>query len=129
MGHGLYQFCVSTIVEEHKIRDFVSKGWGEFTEQKAWKMGKVLFLESLEIGTRMPVILSDAANNTEKLLCWANLQQVEIDGDRTTVKFENVKKIRGNQQRQELILRSSGSRIAAHFIRPYAICRTPEFLE
>jgi hypothetical protein len=126
---GLFKFCVSTIIDEDRIRKFLSDGYGAFAENKAWKTARVLFLESLEIGTRMPLILSDAAHNTERLRCWGMLQQLELDGERTLIKFDNVKKIRGNRQRQELVLRSSGTRIAANFIRPYAICHTPEFLE
>jgi hypothetical protein len=53
-------------------------------------------LEALKIDERMPLIWSDAAYKPEPLMCWATLQDVRIDGDRTMVKFENVKKIRGH---------------------------------
>ena len=129
MGQGLYRFCVSTIRNEAKIREFLSEGRGKFTENKAWKTARVLFLESLEIGTRMPLILSDAANNTEKLLCWATLRKVDIDAQSTMVEFDQVKKIRGDRPRRKLTLRSSGKQIKPHYRRNYAICETPPFLK
>lgn len=129
MDGGLFKFCVSTIIDKKDIRKFLAQGDGRFTENKAWKMAKTLFLESQQIGTRMPLILSDAARDSEKLLCWATLQKIELDGDKTTVEFDAVKKIKGTRGRTDLILRSTGRVIAPMFIKPYAICATPDFLE
>jgi hypothetical protein len=79
-----------------QIRKFISEGGGQFTENNAWKTGRVLFWEARKIDERMPLIGSDAAYKPEPLMGWATLQDVGIDGDRTMVKFENVKKIRGD---------------------------------
>ncbi|HVN64555.1 MAG TPA: hypothetical protein VMT58_07945 [Candidatus Binataceae bacterium] len=76
----------------------------------------------------MPVLFSDAAHDTETLLFWAILRKIDLDGRKTTFHFDNVKGIRGKHARQELILRTSRKPIADQYIRPYAICFTPEFL-
>lgn len=129
MRDGLYKFCISTIVEGKKLKQFAAPGWGEVSEGKPRKTGKVLFLDACEIGARMPVILSDAAYNTENLLFWATLRRVDIEDMRTTLRFDNIETIRGKHRRRELVLKSSGRNIAPHYIRPYAICFTPDFLE
>ncbi len=129
MGRELYNFCISTIVDRHKLEEFALKGHGRVTEGRAWKTGKLLFDKSRETGRAMPVILSDAAHNSEHLLLWGILQKVEIDGDQTMVQFNDVQRIRGNHGRQELTLRSKGKSIKPNYIRPYAICQTPSFLK
>ncbi len=129
MKHRLYTFCISTIVEGKKLNEFASKGSGRVTERSPWKTGKMLFLDSCKIGTEMPVIFSNAAYNAEDLLYWAILEKIEIEGQSTTFQFNNMKKIRGNHLRGKLILRSKRRPIAPNYIRPYAICQTPEFLD
>jgi len=129
MAEGMFKFCVSTIIDKKEIKKFLAQGNGAFTENKTWKMARTLFLESQQIGARMPLILSDAAHDSEKLLCWAVLRKIELSGDRTTVEFDGVKKIQGNRGRTDLTLRSTGRPIAPMFIKPYAICVTPDFLE
>jgi hypothetical protein len=129
MEGKLYEFCISTILDRHRLEEFALKGRGSATEGRAWKTAHLLLQKSRDIGAQMPVILSDAAYNAESLLLWGLLQKIEIDGERTTVQFNGVKRIPGKHRRTELILRSSGKSIAPHFIRPYAICRTPGFLK
>jgi hypothetical protein len=129
MEGKLYEFCVSTILDRHRLEEFALKGRGSATEGRAWKTALLLLQKSRHVGAHMPVILSDAAYNAENLLLWGLLQKIEIDGERTIVQFNAVKRIPGKHHRTELILRSSGKSIAPQFIRPYAICRTPGFLK
>ncbi len=129
MKAGLYEFCISTILDRHRLEEFALKGRGNATEGRPWKTAQVLFVKAKESGEKMPVIFSDAAYNSESLLLWGILQKIEIDGNRTALQFNNVKRIPGKHHRRDLILKSSGKSIAPHFIRPYAICLTPAFLE
>ena len=128
MNGGLYKFCISTIVDGRKLRNFASKGSGHVSEARVWKTGQALFHDAHGIDSEMPVIFSDAGYNTEKLLLWAILRQIESNGNGTSFKFDNVKKIRGKHERQELILRSTGKRIAAKFIRPMQSASRPTSL-
>ena len=45
-----------------------------------------------------------------------------------TVHFAHSGRLGGKHAPQELVLRSSGKKIAPGFIRPYAICETPPFV-
>lgn len=125
----LSEFCISTIVERRRLEDFALKGRGRFTEGREWKTGRRLLDDSRKTGLSFPLILSDAAYNSERLLLWGILQKIEIQGAQTTVHVGDIQRIRGNHGRQELRLRSCGRLIKPNFIRPYAICLTPDFLK
>jgi hypothetical protein len=125
---GLYKFCISTIIHGEKLKLFADQDWGEASEGNPWKTGKVLFQDACEIGARMPVILSDAAKNADELLFWGILPGIDVSDSETRFRFDNIKKIRGHR-RQELVLRSTNRKIKFPYIRPYAICLTPDFLD
>jgi hypothetical protein len=129
MAKDLFNFCISTILDQRKLEQFALKGRGQATEGLPWKTGRELFTQAQDAGADMPVIFSDAAHNTETLLLWAILREISIDGDQTTFRFTDAKRIPGNHHRTELVLRSSGREIAPNYIRPYAICRTPPFIK
>jgi hypothetical protein len=129
MKNGLYDYCVSTILDRRRLEEFALKGRGSATEKRLWKSAKILLDNATNAGEKMAVIFSDAAYNSENLLLWAVLQKIAIDGDRTNIQFTDVKRIPGRHHRTELKLKSTGKQIAPHFIRPYAICHTPPFLK
>jgi hypothetical protein len=123
----LSNFCISTIVNGCSLKQFKTTGRAEFTEQLKWKTANRLYQElSAEVG--MPVIVSDAAYNTEHLRLWGIIAKLVVEDSQTTVQLKRAERIRGYHGRQELILRSTGQHIKPMFIRPYAICHTPQFL-
>lgn len=128
MKDELFNFCISTIVERQRLAEFALRGRAKFTQNRAWTSGERLFREAQEAGTAMPIILSDAAYNSETLLLWGILHKLEVKAGQTTVHVRDIQRIRGNRGRQNLTLRSSGEPIKPRFIRPYAICHTPPFL-
>jgi hypothetical protein len=77
----------------------------------------------------MPVIFSDAAEDSETLLCWAIIEDINITDHSTECLFRNMRRIKAKHGRQELVLKDSGKPIKPIFIKPYAICLTPDFLE
>jgi hypothetical protein len=127
--NGLYEFCVSTIVERRKLEDFALKGSGKFTEARKWTTGKKLFDTANYVQQKMPVILSDAAYNCEHLQLWGIIRELILGEGGTTIHLTDIQRVRGYHRRTELIRRKNDQRIAEHFIRPYAICRTPSFLK
>lgn len=129
MKNRLYEFCVSTIVEKRRLKDFYWEGRGKITEQKPWTQARALLGEAKKNDERMPVIFSDAAQDSETLLCWAILEEIEIKGQSTECRFSDVKRIRSRHGRQDLVVRDTGKNVRPNFIRPYAICHTPEFLK
>ena len=129
MKNGIFEFCVSTILDRRKLEEYAVRGRGAATEGRAWKTAQILLEKAKKAGEKMPVIFSDAAYNADHLLVWAILQKIEIEDDRTSIQFNEVERVRWNHHRTELKLRSTGDRIADNFIRPYAICLTPPFLK
>jgi len=75
----------------------------------------------------MPVLFGDATN-CSRLLYWGVLTDVQIHDGGTRFAVDCVRKLGGKHAPQELVLRSSGKKIAPGFIRPYAICETPAFV-
>ena len=129
MKHGLYAFCISTIVEKKTLKQFEAKGSGQITENSPWVTGAVLLQDAQKIGAEMPVIFSDAAHDAESLLYWAVLRRIDIDGRQTVVGFDKFSRIRGRHGRSDLTRRSPRKRIKPNYIRPYAICETPPFVK
>jgi hypothetical protein len=86
-----------------------------------------LWREAQEDGTGVPVVFADSTD-CSRLLYWGVLTKVTLAGDTTRYAVDKLRRIPGRRRTQELTLRSTGEKIAPHFIRPYAICRTPEFV-
>jgi hypothetical protein len=126
---ALYKFCVSTIVGKKRLDEFALTGLAKLTEAREWKTVVTLLEDARKNGERFPVILSDAAYNSEPLLLWGVLQRLEIKDGSTTVELTDIQCVPGKHRRQDLALRSTGKNIKAKFIRPYAICFTPDFLK
>ncbi len=128
MRPGLYAFCVSTIVEKKTLKQFEAKGSGQITENSPWITGAALLQDAVKIGAEMPVIFSDAAHDTETLLYWAVLRRIDIAGQQTVVSFDKFSRVLGKRRRSDLTRRSPRKQIKRNYIRPYAICETPEWL-
>jgi hypothetical protein len=75
----------------------------------------------------MPVLLGDAAD-CSRLLYWGLLTDVHIHEGTTHFVVDRVRNLGGKHTPQELVLRSSGTKIAPGLIRPYALCETPAFV-
>ena len=120
--------CVYTIAHLEKLeRIAASGGIGVLTEGKQWTSASRLLGEARDAGTDLPVVFADATDCT-RLLYWAVLTRIQVASDATRYSFERLQPLRGHHAPQELLLLSTGRRIAAHYIRPYALCQTPPFL-
>jgi hypothetical protein len=57
------------------------------------------------------------------------LTDIQVNDDKTSgYTVDRLRKIGGKRAPQDLVLRSTGKNIAPHFIKSYAICKTPAFL-
>jgi hypothetical protein len=130
MAQELSDSCIYTIVSAKTLAKASARGGAAtFTEKKAWVTGYDLWQKAVAQNLGMPILFADAAD-CSRLLCWGLLTRVQFD-DRTSTNYtvDRVRKLSGRHSPQELLLRSTGKRIAPGFIRPYAICVTPSFLE
>lgn len=125
---NFYRFCVYTIVSRVVLDAVVMERRSLIqTEKKVWAKAAGYLKEASAEGSFVPVILGDA-KDCSKLLYWGFLKRVEISQSSTEYEVDRLRPIRDGHSPQELVLASSGENIAPGFIRPYALCHTPAFL-
>lgn len=124
----LAEFCIYTIRHPRDLSNaFESAEPTVWEESKAWIQGSSLLDAAQRDNTRLPILFADATD-CSRLTHWAISDGIEVDANSTTYKFHSLNRLRGRHSPQELTLRSTGRKIAEGFIKPYAICKTPEFL-
>jgi hypothetical protein len=121
------EFSVYTIRHIDKLRADIRNGGGEATEARRWVGAADLLHRAQSSNRSMPILFADSTD-CSNLVCWALIEKIEVEGKGTRYRFDHVLPLKGRTP-QELILRSTGKTIAAKFIRPYAICRTPSFIQ
>ena len=126
---NLTAYCVYTIVDGKTLARAAKAGHsGQFEERKPWATASKLWQKALSSGSSMPVLFGDATD-CSRLLYWGLLTDVHVQDGVTRFAVDRVRKLSGKHAPQELVLRSSGKKIAPGFIRPYAICETPAFVK
>ena len=125
----LSQECIYTIVHIDLLSSIeAGSGSGVLTESKPWTSGRRLLDQSRHRNLDLPIVFADATD-CSRLLFWAIIKRIDTVADGTRYAFERLRPIPGRHAPQELVLLSSGKRIAPNYIRPYALCRTPAFLD
>jgi hypothetical protein len=121
----LYEHCVYTIALPGKLVDASRKG-APLPEARQWVTGARLWQQARDSKTELPVLFADS-RDCSKLIAWSILKSVRVRDSGTRYTIGKLWKLEGRKP-QHLRLRSSGKRIAAGFIRPYALCHTPDFV-
>jgi hypothetical protein len=128
MAQALAEHCVYTIVHSELLADAHRQGGAAtFREAKPRVTRLKLWRKAQKAGVGMPVLLGDAAD-TNELLYWGVLTRLEVTDAGTSFTLDRLRRLPGGHTPQELVLRSTGNHIAPNFIRPYAICETPDFV-
>ncbi len=129
MSTEFSEHCIYTIVHTDVLTQARKQG-GPTTirESKAWVTGQQLWQQAQASGVGFPVLLGDATD-CSRLAYWGLLVAVMIEGEATCFTVDRVRTFTQEHTPQDLVLRSSGEHIAPNYIRPYAICRTPDFLK
>ncbi|MFY9974475.1 MAG: hypothetical protein WAK53_09480, partial [Chromatiaceae bacterium] len=99
-----------------------------YTERTRWVTGSNILRRSKKEKKEMVVLFADATD-CSRLLYWGVLKDIVVGDEQTSYTVQRVRKLPGNHKPQDLTLRSTGRTIAPDYIRPYAICYTPGFLE
>ena len=132
MNQSLSPVCVYTIRHHQDLDEaYHSGGNGRFTENTTWNTGQRLFLEAKKNHQRMPVVFATAGIGTDSLIYYAMLKDVEINesDSTTTYEFTDLQRIATHHPLSSLTLRSTNRPLSDNYIRPYAICLTPYFVE
>ena len=121
-------YCIYTIKHPDLLADEIRRGGPTpFHESKRWVTGLKLWKEAQAAGVGFPVLLGDATDCSQ-LICWGFLTALKINDEGTDFTLDRVRSFSQEHRPQELVLRSTDEPIAPNFLKPYAICRTPDFL-
>jgi len=120
--------CVYTMRHSDDLEAaYGSGGKARWHENRGWKTGRKL-LETRSPDESVPVIFS-AAERDSALIFYARLGAVEVDESGTTYQISGLRRLEEARPLSSLIVVSSGTPLPDSYIRPYAICRTPPFLD
>lgn len=126
-SRSLAEWCVYTIVDGKRlVHDAKVGGAVQFHEGLRWTTAKRLLQEASAANKRMPVLFGDATE-CSRLRYWGLLTKIDVQDGATSFVVESLREIR-KRRTQELVLRNTRKNIAPNFIKPYAICLTPTFL-
>lgn len=124
----LAEHCVYTIKSLVDLEQASTDGGcGQFQEQRSWRTGKRLLEDARRSGTRLPIIFAPA-EATFRLFGWALIDDI-VPGPTTTYSFSSLQRFENPPAKSTLKKARDGKRLDKWFIRPYAICRTPAYLE
>jgi hypothetical protein len=129
----LSPFCIYTIRSSNALTNDLERGSGEFTERKRWVTAVGLLKRAKKTGQRLPIVFahSECINGVGYSALIDELDVSTADGrgnGTTTVRFSGLRRLHKREPLNTLRLKSSGRPLPDKFIRPYAICHSPEFL-
>jgi len=129
MNQSLYKKSVYTIRHSSELKGVYEKdGAGSFVERKNWATAVTLLKEATKANQRLPLLLAHS-ESIDGVRYWARIRSLSIDDNgHTTVKYSDLTKIPLGVPLSQLILVNSNRPLRDDFIRPYAICHTPDFL-
>jgi len=128
---NLCNYCIYTMRNSEELNYlYNSDRKGTFYENQLWKTGKVLFDDAHMHDLKMPILFSSADTNSG-LIYYGTLTSITLleTENKTKYSFENLTKISIPKPLSSLYLKSSKQPLSNNFIRPYAICLTPSYLE
>jgi hypothetical protein len=138
-GAALAASCVYTIRRTHTLeRCLGTDRSGSFVEKKAWTRASSLHTEAVGRGERVPIVFApaEASDNWGVNFC-AIIDEIDIDqgdsafgkGPTTSYRFVELTRVEPVRPITELRKLSDGKPLSADFIRPYALCQTPSYVE
>lgn len=125
---SLAELCIYTIRHSDELQASLAKGGTDtYSERKKWVRAKQLVEEARKSGKRLPVIFAPA-EGTLHLFAWALLDEV-FPGETTRYTFSRLRLLEPQLRKSTLRKASDGKPLDDGFIRPYAVCITPPYLE
>ncbi len=116
--------CIYTIVHTDKLDEVYRQGGsGKFTEKKEWPTAKKLLVQAQREGKKLLIFFAPA-EATAELIYYAKLEAIDIDTNGTTYEFSELTPY--DEPKTSLVVVSTDKPLHVDFIRPYAICKTPE---
>jgi hypothetical protein len=123
----LTDLCIYTIKHSDDLRATLANGGRDtYTEGRKWVRAKQLLDEAKRTGKRLPVVFAPA-EGTSDLFAWALLDEIVPD-ETSRYTFSELRLFDPQPHKTTLRKASDGEPLDEWFIRPYAICRTPDYL-
>jgi hypothetical protein len=128
MANRLAANCVYTILHPDRLAEASSlRGPSTFAVGQRMTTAADLFRSAQKDGEDVLVLFGDATH-CSKLVYWGHLVGIDVGDEDTHLTVFPIRPLEPGHRPQELVLQSTGKRIAKGFIRPYAVCRRPKFL-
>ncbi len=128
MTNPLAATCVYTILHPDRLSEAARlRGPSTFVIGQRMVTALDIFQSARAADEDVPILFGDATN-TRRLVYWGRLTSIDVGDEDTHYSVFPIRPLAPGHSPQELVLLSTGKRIAKGFIRPYAICRTPDFL-
>jgi hypothetical protein len=133
LATDLLDTAVYTLLHGDRLKAAAANGSAlEFTEKRPWVMAESLLTRAWSQGARLAILFAPA-EGIAGLTHWGTIDTIEIvrsahGGGVTRVRASGFRPIDPARKLSELVLASTGKRLSADFIRPYAIVRLPGFV-
>lgn len=128
-----FPFSIYTIRRSRDLAaDYQSGGAGEFTENQRWVSALGFLASARKNGQRVPIIFA-ASESINGIIYFAYIDDLSVSPldehgkGTTTIRFSALQRIRPKRPLSSLRLKSSGKPLSDKFIKPHAICHTPDF--
>jgi hypothetical protein len=138
-GVALASSCVYTIRRTQALeRCLATDRSGSFVEKKSWTRASSLHTEAVLRGERVPIVFAPAEDSPDWGVNFcAIIADIEIDqgdtavgkGPTTSYRFVELTRVHPVRPINELRKLSDGKPLSPDFIRPYALCQTPSYVE
>ncbi len=130
-GHAdrvlLSDSCIYTIRHSDELRRTIAAGGnGTYSVGQNWTRGKEILEQARRESRHVPVVFAPA-EKTSNLFAWALLNRIRV-GRGTTYTFSGLHRLAGNFSKTSLLKVNNRKALSKNFIRPYAICLTPDYL-
>jgi hypothetical protein len=129
----LSPFCIYTIRHSRNLAsDHEQGGSGKFTERKRWTGALGLLDRARKVGQQLPIVFA-AGETIDGVIYSAFIDDLDVSqadecrNGTTTIRFSGLRPLPKKRPLSSLRLKSSGQQLSDGFIRPYAICYTPDF--
>jgi len=127
LAKQLSENCVYTALAKTRLDEFESSE--SVTVGSRWVKAERLLEKIKNSEIVMPVLFSDASADMTNLYYWAILTDIQVGESETNYRFEGLSRLDKGHKKQDLILLSTGRTIAPGFIKAYAVCKTPAWLD
>ena len=117
--------CVYTIAAPERLLE-ASRDQLPLLESQPWTSAAEYLNNAHRAGREFPIVFADA-RDCSRLIAWSVLRSIAIVEKETHYSIGQLWAVPRSRP-QDLRLLNSKKNIAAGFIRPYALCETPEFL-